>query len=142
MRVEVDVIRHATLSAGDARCKKWFWFAIANVVSFALAGGIFAVLLVGLPEGLGFDQAMDRVRQFLRSHMGVFSLAASTPFFASLIVGQDEAGRARAPEEVARSSPPSSPATRSCAKPAAPSSTEPVLRAPIADGHPCSCIGP
>lgn len=93
MKVEVDVIRPAPPSAGDARRKKWFWFGIASVVS--------------------------------------------TPFFASLIVGQDEARRARAckeAEEAARRSPPSS--TRPCAKPAAP-----VLRTPIAGGHPFSCIG-
>ena len=96
MKVEVDVIRPATPSAGDARRKKWFWFAVANVISFALAAGIFALLLVGIPEGQGFDQAMDRVRQFLRSHMGISALAASTPFFASLLVGQYEARRGRA----------------------------------------------
>jgi hypothetical protein len=94
--VQVDVIRPGTPSAADQRRRKIIYFLIANVISFALAAGIFLVLLLGIPEGRGFDHAMDRVRVFLRSHMGISALAASTPFFASLLVGQYEARRARA----------------------------------------------
>ena len=94
--IEVDVIRPATPSAADERRRKMIYFGIANVIAVLVAAAIFLVLLVGIPEGQGFDHAMDRVRVFLRSHMGVSALAASTPFFASLLVGQYEARRARA----------------------------------------------
>ena len=96
MKVEVDVVVPGTPSARDQRRRKMLYFAVANVISGILAAAIFYLLLVGIPEGRGFDHAMDRVRGFLRSHMGISALAASTPFFASLLVGQYEARRARA----------------------------------------------
>jgi hypothetical protein len=94
--VSVDVIRPATPSAEDLRWRKVAWFALANVIALAIAGAIFALLLVGISEGGGFDRAMERFRYFLRSHMAVAALAAATPFFASLLVGQYEMRRARA----------------------------------------------
>lgn len=96
MKVDVDVVKPATPSAADARRRKLIWFILANVVAIAIAAGIFALLLVAIPEGQGFDHAMERVRGFLRSHMGLGALAASTPLFAALLVGQYEARRARA----------------------------------------------
>ena len=96
IQIEVDVIQPATPSVTDYRARKALYFAIANLIAFAIAGGIFAFLMFGIPEGHGFDHAMDSVRAFLRSHMGVAALAAATPFFASLLVGQYEMRRARA----------------------------------------------
>ncbi|HEX2572871.1 MAG TPA: hypothetical protein VH877_25190 [Polyangia bacterium] len=96
MKVDIDVIRPGTPSEADQRRRKLLYFIIANVISVAVAAGIFLVLLVGIPEGQGFDHVMAEVRAFLRSHMGISALAASTPFFASLLVGQYEARRARA----------------------------------------------
>ena len=96
MKVDIDVIRPGTPSEADQRRRKLLYFIIANVISVVVAAGIFLVLLVGIPEGRGFDRAMAAVRGFLRSHMGISALAASTPFFASLLVGQYEARRARA----------------------------------------------
>jgi hypothetical protein len=96
VKLEVDVVRPATPSAAELRWRKLLYFGIANLISFAIAGGIFAALMFGIPEGRGFDHAMDKVRAFLRSHMAVAALAAATPFFASLLVGQYEMRRARA----------------------------------------------
>jgi hypothetical protein len=95
IKVDIDVIRPATPSAADQKRRKILFFVIANVVSVVIAAGILLMLFV-VPEGRGFDHALDHVRLFLRSHMGVTALAASTPFFASLLVGQYEARRARA----------------------------------------------
>ena len=96
MKIEVDVIQPATPSLTDYRARKALYFAIANLIAFVIAGGIFAFLMFGIPEGRGFDHAMDAVRGFLRSHMAMAALAAATPFFASLLVGQYEMRRARA----------------------------------------------
>jgi hypothetical protein len=63
MEVEIDVIRPAPPSVGDARRKKWFWFGIANVVSSALGAGMFAVRLV-VPEH------QDEARRHLCSCIG------------------------------------------------------------------------
>jgi hypothetical protein len=92
----LDVVQPGVPSAADQRRRKILYFLIANVIAFAIAAGIYLALLIGIPEGRGFDHAMDRVRLFLRSHMGLTALAASTPFFASLLVGQYEARRAQA----------------------------------------------
>jgi hypothetical protein len=96
VRIQVDVVRPSTPSAADYRWRKLVYFGIANLVAFAIAAGIFGYLMFGIPEGRGFDHAMDEVRRFLRSHMAVAALAASMPFFASLLVGQYEMRRARA----------------------------------------------
>ena len=96
IQLEVDEIKPATPSATDYRLRKAIYFGLANLLAFAIAGGIYLFLMFGIPEGRGFDQAMDAVRRFLRSHMAVAALAAATPFFASLLVGQYEMRRARA----------------------------------------------
>jgi hypothetical protein len=96
VRIEVDEIKPATPSATDYRLRKVLYFALANLIALAIAGGIYLFLMFGIPEGRGFDHAMDGVRRFLRSHMAVAALAAATPFFASLLVGQYEMRRARA----------------------------------------------
>jgi hypothetical protein len=95
MKVDVDVIRPATPSAADQKRRKAFYFLAANLIAFAIAGGIY-LAFAWIPEGRGFDQAMGRVQRFLSSHMALAALAASAPFFASLLVGQHEARRARA----------------------------------------------
>jgi hypothetical protein len=95
VKVEVDVIKPGTPSAADQRRRKVIYFAIANLVALGIAVAIFA-LLAWIPEGHGFDGAMGAVSRFLGSHMGLAALAASTPFFASLLVGQYEMRRARA----------------------------------------------
>jgi hypothetical protein len=95
VKIDVDVIKPGTPSAADQRRRKVVYFAIANLVALAIAAGIFA-LLAYIPEGRGFDGAMAKVSRFFGSHMGVAALAASTPFFASLLVGQYEMRRARA----------------------------------------------
>ncbi len=95
MKVEVDVIKPATPSAADQQRRKVVYFVIANLVAFTIAAGIFAALAL-IPEGRSFDGAMGAVQRFFGSHMGVAALAASTPFFASLLVGQYEMRRARA----------------------------------------------
>ena len=95
VKVEVDVIKPGTPSQADQRRKKAVYFIIANLVALAAAVAIFG-LLAWIPEGRSFDGAMARVSRFLGSHMGVAALAASTPFFASLLVGQYEMRRARA----------------------------------------------
>lgn len=96
MKVDVDVIRPGTPSAADQSRRKALYFLIANIVSFAIAGGIFYLLAFGITEGRGFDRVMAKVQGFFSSHMGIAALAASTPFFASILVGQYEARRARA----------------------------------------------
>ena len=96
VQVEIDTIKPATPSATDYRLRKAIYFGLANLLAFAIAGGIYLYLMFGIPEGRGFDQAMDAVRRFLRSHMAVTALAAATPFFASLLVGQYEMRKARA----------------------------------------------
>ncbi len=96
MKVDVDVIRPATPSVADQQRKKLIYFIIANLISFGVAAGIFVLLGFGIPEGRGFDHAMGGVQHFFSSHMGIAALAASTPFFASLLVGQYEMRKARA----------------------------------------------
>ena len=96
LKIEFDVVRPTVPSEADQSRRKLIYFAIANLVAFLIAAGIFALLLVGIREGQGFDTAMGSVQRFFASHMGVAALAASTPFFASLLVGQYEMRRARA----------------------------------------------
>lgn len=95
MKVEVDVIKPGTPSAADQQRRKLVYFVVANLVAFAIAAAIFAALAI-IPEGRSFDGAMGAVQRFFASHMGIAALAASTPFFASLLVGQYEMRRARA----------------------------------------------
>ena len=45
---------------------------------------------MAVPEGNGFDSVMGSIWRFLRKHETVAVLAASLPFFASLLVGQFE----------------------------------------------------
>ncbi|MSP63624.1 MAG: hypothetical protein EXR72_25425 [Myxococcales bacterium] len=94
--VEVDVIQPATPSLADQQRRKLIYFVIANLLSLVLAAGIFYLLGFGIAEGSAFDHAMGGVQRFFSSHMGIAALAASTPFFASLLVGQYEMRRARA----------------------------------------------
>ncbi len=95
MKVEVDVIRPQTPSANDLRRKKITYFAIANVLAVLFCVGIFWLFLA-VPEGTRFDGAMGSVWRFLRRHETVAALAASLPFFSSLLVGQFEMRKARA----------------------------------------------
>ena len=96
MKVEIDVIEPARPSLADQRLRKLVYFAVANLVSVAIAVGIFWGLGFGIADGGRFDRALGLVHRFLSSHMGVTALAASTPFFASLLVGQFEMRKARA----------------------------------------------
>jgi hypothetical protein len=93
--LQVDVIRPATPSANDLQRKKISYFVLANLVAIAVGGGIFCLFLV-LPEGTSFDSGMSSIWRFLRRHETVAVLAASLPFFASLLVGQFEMRKARA----------------------------------------------
>jgi len=95
LEVDVDVIRPATPSANDQNRKKMTYFAVANLVAVLFCVAIFWFLLA-YPEGTGFDGAMGSVWRFLRKHETVAALAASLPFFASLLVGQFEMRKARA----------------------------------------------
>ena len=95
MQVEVDVIRPATPSEADQKRRKLIYSAIANAIAVAVGVGIFW-LFIAVPEGGGFDSAMGAVWRFLRRHETVAALAASLPFFASLLVGQFEMRKARA----------------------------------------------
>ena len=95
VKIELDVIRLATPSAADQQRRKLFYFVIANLVAVAVGGGIFWLFMV-LPEGAGFDHGMSTLWRFLRRHETVAVLAASLPFFASLLVGQFEMRKARA----------------------------------------------
>src|SRR5258706_11147907 len=84
MKVEVDVIRPSTPSEADQKRRKLTYFAIANLISVALCVAIFWAFLV-VPEGTGFDGAMGRIWRFLHHHETVAVLAATLPFFASLL---------------------------------------------------------
>jgi hypothetical protein len=95
MKLEVDVIRPATPSANDLQRKKVTYFAIANLIAVLFCAAIFWVFLA-YPEGTRFDGAMGTIWRFLRRHETVAALAASLPFFASLLVGQFEMRKARA----------------------------------------------
>jgi hypothetical protein len=95
VKVEIDVVQPATPSAADQNKKKMTYFAIANVIAVVCCVGIFWVLLA-YPEGSAFDGAMGSTWRFLRRHETVAALAASLPFFASLLVGQFEMRKARA----------------------------------------------
>ena len=95
MKVEVDVIRPATPSAADLRRKKMTLFVAANLIAIAIGVGIFW-LFMAVPEGTSFDGVMGAIWRFLRRHETVAALAASLPFFASLLVGQFEMRKARA----------------------------------------------
>lgn len=95
VKVEVDVIRPATPSEGDMKRRKMTYFAIANVIALLFCVAIFWAFLAW-PEGTAFDGAMGSVWRFLRKHETVAALAASLPFFASLLVGQFEMRKARA----------------------------------------------
>jgi hypothetical protein len=95
MKVEVDVIRPATPSAADLKRKKMTFFVFANLIAIAVGVGIYW-LFMAVPEGTGFDTVMGAIWGFLRRHETVAVLAASLPFFASLLVGQFEMRKARA----------------------------------------------
>jgi hypothetical protein len=95
MKVEVDVIRPATPSAADLKRKKLSYFVVANLVAIGVGVGIFWGFMA-VPEGTGFDSVMGAIWHFLRRHETVAVLAASLPFFASLLVGQFEMRKARA----------------------------------------------
>jgi hypothetical protein len=95
MKVEVDVIKPATPSAADQNRKKMIYFAVANLVAVIFCVLIFWAFLAW-PEGTKFDGAMGTIWRFLRRHETVAALAASLPFFASLLVGQFEMRKARA----------------------------------------------
>ena len=95
VQVEVDVIRPGTPSAADMQRRKLTYFAVANVLSAVICAGVLWLLLTW-PEGGGFDGVMGSVWRFLRRHETVAVLAASLPFFASLLVGQFEMRKARA----------------------------------------------
>lgn len=95
VKLEVDVVKPATPSAGDQSRKKLVYFGIANLVAIAFCVAIFWAFLAW-PEGSGFDGAMGATWRFLRKHETVAALAASLPFFSSLLVGQFEMRKARA----------------------------------------------
>ena len=95
MKVEVDVLKPATPSAADQNRKKMAYFAVANLVAVIFCVLIFWAFLAW-PEGSKFDGAMGTIWRFLRRHETVAALAASLPFFASLLVGQFEMRKARA----------------------------------------------
>ncbi len=95
MKVEVDVIRPATPSAADLKRKKMTYFVVANLIAIGIGVGIFW-LFMAVPEGTEFDTVMGGIWRFLRKHETVAVLAASLPFFASLLVGQFEMRKARA----------------------------------------------
>ena len=95
MKVEVDVIRPGTPSAADLKRKKVTYFVIANLLAVLVGVGIFWSFMA-VPEGTEFDSVMGAIWRFLHKHETVAVLAASLPFFASLLVGQYEARRARA----------------------------------------------
>jgi hypothetical protein len=95
VELDVDVVRPGTPSAADLKRRKLTYFAVANVVSVLGCVAIFALFLL-VPEGSGFDRAMGSIWRFLRRHETVAVLAASLPFFASLLVGQFEMRKARA----------------------------------------------
>jgi hypothetical protein len=95
MKVQVEVIRPATPSAADQKRRKLTYFAVANVISVLSCVAIFWLFLA-VPEGGTFDGAMGTIWRFLRRHETVAVLAASLPFFASLLVGQFEMRKARA----------------------------------------------
>jgi hypothetical protein len=95
VKLEVDVVRPSTPSAQDLNRKKITYFAIANVVAVVFCVLIFWAFLA-YPEGTTFDGVMGSIWRFLRRHETVAALAASLPFFASLLVGQFEMRKARA----------------------------------------------
>jgi hypothetical protein len=95
VKLEVDVVKPGTPSATDLRRRKITYFAIANVIALLFCIAIFWVFLA-VPEGTRFDGAMGSVWRFLKRHETVAALAASLPFFASLLVGQFEMRKARA----------------------------------------------
>jgi hypothetical protein len=95
VKIEVDTIRLKTPSAADQRRLKLLYFAIANALAVALGVGIFWLFMV-VPEGAPFDRGMRSIWLFLHRHETVAALAASLPFFASLLVGQFEMRKARA----------------------------------------------
>jgi hypothetical protein len=95
VQVEVDHVRPKTPSAADQRRLKMLYFAVANVIAVAFGVGIFWAFMA-VPEGTPFDLGMRATWRFLHRHETVAALAASLPFFASLLVGQFEMRRARA----------------------------------------------
>jgi hypothetical protein len=95
VKLEVDVIRPKTPSAADEHRRKVIYFAIANVVAIGFCVAIFWAFLA-YPEGTEFDGVMGATWHFLRRHQTVAALAASLPFFSSLLVGQFEMRKARA----------------------------------------------
>jgi hypothetical protein len=95
MKIEVDVIKPATPSEGDLRRRKLTYFAAANVLAVLFCIGFFW-LFIAIPEGTRVDGVMGAVWRFLRRHETIAALAASLPFFSSLLVGQFEMRKARA----------------------------------------------
>jgi hypothetical protein len=95
VKLEVDHVRPSTPSAADLRRMKAIYFVGANLIAVALGVGVFWAFMV-VPEGTAFDRGMGSIWQFLHRHETVAALAASLPFFASLLVGQFEMRKARA----------------------------------------------
>ena len=95
VQVEVDHVRPATPSAADQQRLKLVYFGIANVIAVVAGIAIFWAFMV-VPEGTPFDNGMRAIWHFLHRHETIAALAASLPFFASLLVGQFEMRRARA----------------------------------------------
>jgi hypothetical protein len=95
VKVELDVIRPSTPSAADQKRRKLIYFAVANLIAVVIGIAIF-VAFRDVPEGGGFDSVMGSIWRFLGKHETVAALAASLPFFASLLVGQFEMRKARA----------------------------------------------
>lgn len=95
VEVKVDTIVPKTYSEADARRKKMTLFIAANLLSVAICVAIFWGVMA-VPEASPVDDAFHSIWGFLRRHETVAVLAASLPFFASLLVGQFEARKARA----------------------------------------------
>src|SRR5262245_26805720 len=95
VQIEIDTITPRTPSAADQRRLKILYFAVANLIAVAIGVGIFWAFMV-VPDGATFDRGMRSIWLFLHRHETVAALAASLPFFASLLVGQFEMRKARA----------------------------------------------
>src|SRR4051794_38562805 len=95
LEIEGDVVKPATPSANDQQGRKYTYFVIANIIAVIFCVAIFWAFLAW-PEGSQFDGVMGAIWRFLRRHETVAALAASLPFFASLLVGQFEMRKARA----------------------------------------------
>jgi uncharacterized membrane protein len=78
-------------SFADTRRKKVFNFLWLNILSFAAVVLIFVLVLYG-DFTTGFFASAWR---WLSNHQVVMVLAASTPFFAALLVGRASAKKAK-----------------------------------------------